>query len=183
MGQVPHPLDGALATKFNRQTPGGTSVPEDGTAPGGDIRRGRLGSIDCGRGKLLARENGRIAQRCVGGPASGPLHGPGGADRARFGVVSVRFAAIVPETGLSAWHWTACGLLHSRSAFGIGLPLTARVRRHLGCGCSSVVEHDLAKVGVEGSSPFARSRFSSTANYRIVDRPPLGGLVVFAPET
>jgi hypothetical protein len=29
-----------------------------------------------------------------------------------------------------------------------------------GCGCSSVVEHDLAKVGVEGSSPFARSRNS-----------------------
>jgi hypothetical protein len=28
-----------------------------------------------------------------------------------------------------------------------------------GCGCSSVVEHDLAKVGVEGSSPFARSKF------------------------
>ena len=27
-----------------------------------------------------------------------------------------------------------------------------------GCGCSSVVEHDLAKVGVEGSSPFARSK-------------------------
>ena len=28
-----------------------------------------------------------------------------------------------------------------------------------GCGCSSGVEHDLAKVGVEGSNPFARSRF------------------------
>ena len=26
------------------------------------------------------------------------------------------------------------------------------------CGCSSGVEHDLAKVGVEGSNPFARSR-------------------------
>jgi hypothetical protein len=31
-----------------------------------------------------------------------------------------------------------------------------------GCGCSSGVEHDLAKVGVEGSNPFARSRFSAT---------------------
>jgi hypothetical protein len=31
-----------------------------------------------------------------------------------------------------------------------------------GCGCSSVVEHDLAKVGVEGSSPFARSNFSQS---------------------
>src|SRR3954463_4385586 len=65
----------------------------------------------------------------------------------------------VHEIGLSAWQRIARRLLHSRSAFGIGLPLTASVRRHLGCGCSSVVEHDLAKVGVEGSSPFARSRF------------------------
>src|SRR5438552_15734936 len=31
-----------------------------------------------------------------------------------------------------------------------------------GCGCSSGVEHDLAKVGVEGSNPFARSKFSNT---------------------
>jgi hypothetical protein len=27
-----------------------------------------------------------------------------------------------------------------------------------GRGCSSGVEHDLAKVGVEGSNPFARSK-------------------------
>jgi hypothetical protein len=27
------------------------------------------------------------------------------------------------------------------------------------CGCSSGVEHNLAKVGVEGSNPFARSNF------------------------
>ena len=33
-----------------------------------------------------------------------------------------------------------------------------------GCGCSSVVEHDLAKVGVEGSSPFARSNFPKFGN-------------------
>ena len=52
----------------------------------------------------------------------------------------------------------AFALLHSRPAFGIALPLPASDRRHLGCGCSSVVEHDLAKVGVEGSSPFARSK-------------------------
>ncbi len=26
------------------------------------------------------------------------------------------------------------------------------------CGCSSGVEHNLAKVGVEGSNPFARSK-------------------------
>src|SRR5438477_10716387 len=31
----------------------------------------------------------------------------------------------------------------------------------LGCGCSSGVEHDLAKVGVEGSNPFARSNCPS----------------------
>jgi hypothetical protein len=29
-----------------------------------------------------------------------------------------------------------------------------------GCGCSSGVEHNLAKVGVEGSNPFARSKLS-----------------------
>src|SRR5205807_3906916 len=55
---------------------------------------------------------------------------------------------------------TLFGLLHSRCAFGIALALSASDRRHPGCGCSSVVEHDLAKVGVEGSSPFARSRTS-----------------------
>src|SRR5437660_10558952 len=59
----------------------------------------------------------------------------------------------------------AFALLHSRPAFGIALPLPASIRRHLGCGCSSVVEHDLAKVGVEGSSPFARSRFSWYLKY------------------
>src|SRR4051794_21696290 len=32
-------------------------------------------------------------------------------------------------------------------------------RWFFGCGCSSGVEHDLAKVGVEGSNPFARSIF------------------------
>jgi hypothetical protein len=58
---------------------------------------------------------------------------------------------------------TVCLLLHSWAAFGIALPLPASDRRHLGCGCSSVVEHDLAKVGVEGSSPFARSRFFPAA--------------------
>src|SRR5438552_8257430 len=68
------------------------------------------------------------------------------------------------KSDLFECHRIARGLLHSRSAFGIGLPLTASVRRHLGCGCSSVVEHDLAKVGVEGSSPFARSRFSWQSN-------------------
>ena len=39
------------------------------------------------------------------------------------------------------WHRRAAGRGHCRS----------------GCGCSSGVEHNLAKVGVEGSNPFARS--------------------------
>ena len=58
-------------------------------------------------------------------------------------------------------------LLHSEAAFGIALPLPARNRRQFGCGCSSVVEHDLAKVGVEGSSPFARSKnFHLSSDFR-----------------
>src|SRR5437763_4145900 len=62
-------------------------------------------------------------------------------------------------------------LLHSGAAFGIALPLPASDRRHLGCGCSSVVEHDLAKVGVEGSSPFARSKiFSEQSQYEATSR-------------
>jgi hypothetical protein len=37
--------------------------------------------------------------------------------------------------------------------------------RPYGCGCSSGVEHNLAKVGVVGSNPIARSnRFSDIAN-------------------
>jgi hypothetical protein len=63
-------------------------------------------------------------------------------------------------------------LLQSPPAFGIcprvggapSLPL-------LGCGCSSVVEHDLAKVGVEGSSPFARSRIPAP-EYSTQKHPP-----------
>ena len=34
----------------------------------------------------------------------------------------------------------------------------------LGCGCSSGVEHNLAKVGVEGSNPFARSKNAGLFN-------------------
>ena len=53
------------------------------------------------------------------------------------------------------------GVLHSPPAFSI----EPHRRRHTvspanGCGCSSGVEHNLAKVGVEGSNPFARSSFS-----------------------
>ena len=50
----------------------------------------------------------------------------------------------------------AGALCHSFAAvrLAIGRRLTL-----LGCGCSSGVEHNLAKVGVEGSNPFARSNF------------------------
>jgi hypothetical protein len=43
-----------------------------------------------------------------------------------------------------------------------------------------VVEHDLAKVGVEGSNPFARSRISM-AKRQFNDKPPPGGFVVLRP--
>src|SRR5438094_4828267 len=45
-----------------------------------------------------------------------------------------------------------------------------------GCGCSSGVEHDLAKVGVEGSNPFARSKFQIRFN-RLPPGGPEEGLV------
>src|SRR5690348_5164563 len=41
-----------------------------------------------------------------------------------------------------------------------------------GCGCSSGVEHDHAKVGVEGSNPFARSK----------EKPRFPGLFSFLAE-
>src|SRR3954451_5400876 len=49
-------------------------------------------------------------------------------------------------------------LLHSRACFGIRGAPAATQPLDFGCGCSSGVEHDLAKVGVEGSNPFARSK-------------------------
>src|SRR5579871_3030684 len=51
------------------------------------------------------------------------------------------------------------GFWHSRQP-------VARFAAALGCGCSSGVEHNLAKVGVEGSNPFARSR-----DFQTTDRP------------
>ena len=72
---------------------------------------------------------------------------------ARFGTDSAALALnrLVPDRlpavafAVRIWHRTAVGA--RTSPFNI-----------FGCGCSSVVEHDLAKVGVEGSSPFARSK-------------------------
>jgi hypothetical protein len=81
---------------------------------------------------------------------------------ARFGTDSAALALIsvippVPDRlptvafAVRIWHRTAVGA--RTSPFNI-----------FGCGCSSVVEHDLAKVGVEGSSPFARSKFPCYLN-------------------
>src|ERR1700756_3957792 len=52
------------------------------------------------------------------------------------------------------------GWLQRLRPFGIGARSAGRpsARPEFGCGCSSGVEHDLAKVGVEGSNPFARSK-------------------------
>src|SRR5215813_11410488 len=51
------------------------------------------------------------------------------------------------------------GWLQRLRPFGIGARSSGRplARPDFGRGCSSGVEHDLAKVGVEGSNPFARS--------------------------
>src|SRR5437763_7531720 len=51
--------------------------------------------------------------------------------------------------------------LQSPAAFGIGgaaAHLHRRTPTLFGCGCSSGVEHNLAKVGVVGSNPIARSK-------------------------
>ena len=53
----------------------------------------------------------------------------------------------------------AARLLQWWTRFGIASAARLRPPYPLGCGCSSGVEHDLAKVGVEGSNPFARSNF------------------------
>src|SRR5580658_9152987 len=51
-------------------------------------------------------------------------------------------------------------LWHSKVAARVLCPVCRLTL--LGCGCSSGVEHNLAKVGVEGSNPFARSNFQSS---------------------
>jgi len=77
----------------------------------------------------------------------------------------VIFLIIAGGLGVICRHWSNSrylaifGLLHSQCAFGMDLPLLASDRRQPGRGRSSVVEPDLVKVGVEGSSPFARFNF------------------------
>ena len=48
--------------------------------------------------------------------------------------------------------------LPNSACFAIALPASGGYLPDIGCGCSSGVEHNLAKVGVEGSNPFARSK-------------------------
>jgi hypothetical protein len=59
---------------------------------------------------------------------------------------------------------TPDGQLQNAALFGIelgsGIAPTGGRPILFGCGCSSGVEHNLAKVGVEGSNPFARSNSS-----------------------
>src|ERR1700685_105020 len=50
----------------------------------------------------------------------------------------------------------SAALWHSKAAARVYGPVCRFTL--LGCGCSSGVEHNLAKVGVEGSNPFARSK-------------------------
>jgi hypothetical protein len=60
--------------------------------------------------------------------------------------------------------WLQSTWLQRFALFGIALMRPAIPNRAdgrlitLGCGCSSGVEHNLAKVGVVGSNPIARSK-------------------------
>ena len=69
------------------------------------------------------------------------------------------------SAALSAINGVFPPLLQSGQPFGYRNGLGGRDRDFgqfsNGCGCSSGVEHDLAKVGVEGSNPFARSSLRS----------------------
>jgi hypothetical protein len=63
---------------------------------------------------------------------------------------------------------------------GAKLGLDGRDRITEGWVSTSVIlqDHNLAKVGVEGSNPFARSRFPQ-GNQSVMRRPPRGGLSRF----
>jgi hypothetical protein len=56
--------------------------------------------------------------------------------------------------------------LPNAARFAIALPASGAYLPDIGCGCSSGVEHNLAKVGVEGSNPFARSKIFKTVRCR-----------------
>src|SRR5580658_3945335 len=87
----------------------------------------------------------------VGNGISGPIflnsHGfseLGGDSVARLGIAT----------------WRALARQTRRACQGRGDPAISRPPNGTERGRSSGVEHNLAKVGVEGSNPFARSRYS-----------------------
>src|SRR3984893_15347093 len=72
----------------------------------------------------------------------------------RRGSAADRATAMAVAKGLAFWH-----------------SMLPRVKPpcSFGCGCSSGVEHNLAKVGVEGSHPFARSKKTLTKSAHLAD--------------
>ena len=102
----------------------------------------------------LAPSTGTTAKPLSGRPPPPPSHpmSIGQIDRRPN-----RACRVPPNPGHSgAADTSPHGLLLSKSDWAIR-PL--RCECAVGCGCSSGVEHNLAKVGVEGSNPFARSKF------------------------
>ena len=73
------------------------------------------------------------------------------------------FLGDVAQSADTAGRWPGTAEQKTRGCIrGLFAPyseIRRRMRLRYGCGCSSGVEHNLAKVGVEGSNPFARSRF------------------------
>ena len=117
------------------------------------------GNAPAQRLRLLDGEQGWVRHRRV------PMPSRSRKAKRSSGVAAIRCI-------LDGWHAIevchsarrSVGLLreHGRckaAAFGIALRGGKAAGTLLGCGCSSGVEHNLAKVGVEGSNPFARSKF------------------------
>jgi hypothetical protein len=101
--------------------------------------------------RLLDREQRRMADRRVrdaeaveGGEKLVGRGGRGGGQGRGHALLVTFFGR-----GCKALRLLAIGTALAARAFLAAVPN--------GCGCSSGVEHDLAKVGVEGSNPFARS--------------------------
>ena len=74
--------------------------------------------------------------------------------RHRAGEISERLRFCASAASSGRWPVKRFSLLQSRRGFGHIGAAAAPCRAS---GCSSGVEHNLAKVGVEGSNPFARS--------------------------
>jgi hypothetical protein len=104
---------------------------------------GGLGHVGAG----VARPDPACLQHMQRGPHARSSAGAGYACSARPDLHTVCRSFPKISSALSA---KVCG--RSRSPKRLRLPFDGE------CGCSSGVEHDLAKVGVEGSNPFARSK-------------------------